>query len=169
MRVLPDDLKETLKEHIGSLVDEQGLLTLLKSEKQVVTVGDKVTYTLLSHGFSPVLCVVDFILERREYPSEMKKMIQSYGTHCIRVANPAGVITDELWNAIESAYGRIIMGGGPVRIEVTGEEDLASLVAIYLAPRGVTVIYGLPNKGVVVVKSTDAHKHKVKEVLDRMM
>jgi uncharacterized protein (UPF0218 family) len=57
---------------------------------------------------------------------------------------------------------------GPVCIEVDGEEDLASLAAISLAPGGVTVIYGLPNKGVVVVDATTANKKKVKEVLDRM-
>jgi uncharacterized protein (UPF0218 family) len=82
------------------------------------------------------------------------------------VRNPAGVITDELWDAIETVLKHLEKG--PFCIEVEGEEDLASLAAIYLAPGGVTVIYGLPNKGVVVVKATAAHKQKVKEVLDRM-
>ena len=69
MYVLPDELKNTLKGHIGHLVDEQGLLQLMKKEKNIVSVGDRVTYTLLTHGFSPVLCIVDFILERKQYPS----------------------------------------------------------------------------------------------------
>ena len=57
---------------------------------------------------------------------------------------------------------------GPYCIEVEGEEDLAALAAIYLAPPDVTIIYGLPNKGVVVVKATEAHKAQVKEILDKM-
>jgi uncharacterized protein (UPF0218 family) len=166
MYVLPERLKDTLKGHIGQLVDESSLLRLLKKEKFIVSVGDKVTYTLLKHGFSPVLCIVDFMLERKQYSSEMRTLIQKYGKTHLRIRNPPGTITDELWNAIQSVFSHL--EDGPVCIEVDGEEDLASLAAIYLAPGGVTVIYGLPNKGVVVVKATMAHKRKVKEVLDQM-
>jgi len=166
MYVLPDTLKDTLKGHIGRLVDEPGLLSLLKHEKTIVSVGDRVTYTVLNHGLSPVLCIVDFVLERKSYPSEMKEAIQRYGKIHIQIRNPPGTITDELWDAIKTAYQNL--DKGPYCIEVEGEEDLASLAAIWLAPGGVTVIYGLPNKGVVVVKATTTHKQKVKEVLDRM-
>ena len=166
MYVLPDDLKDTLKQYIGQLVDEPTLLKLLKKEKSIVTVGDRVTYTVLKHGFTPLLCIVDFILERKQYPEEMKKLIQMFGLIHLKIKNPPGTITDELWDAIQTVYQN--PQNRPICIEVEGEEDLASLAAIYLAPRGVTVIYGLPNKGVVVVKATEAHKQKVKEVLDRM-
>jgi uncharacterized protein (UPF0218 family) len=166
MYVLPDDLKDTLKGYIGDLVDEPGLLKLLKKEKYIVSVGDKVTYTLLKHGINPILCIVDYKLERKPYPSEMKAVIQRFSTIRLQIKNPPGTITDELWDAIKTVFKNI--KNGPVCIEVEGEEDLASLAAIYLAPGGVTVIYGLPNKGVVVVKATTAHKQKVKEVLDRM-
>jgi uncharacterized protein (UPF0218 family) len=166
MYVLPEDLKDTVKGYIGQLVDEPRLLKLLKKEKSIVTVGDKVTYTVLKHGFTPLLCIVDFILERKPYPAEMKTLIQGFGQVHLKIKNPPGTITDELWDAIQKVYQN--PQNRPVCIEVDGEEDLASLAAIYLAPGGVTVIYGLPNKGVVVVKATEAHKQKVKEVLDKM-
>jgi uncharacterized protein (UPF0218 family) len=166
MYVLPEVLKDTLKGYIGQLVDEKTLLRLVKKEKYIVSVGDKVTYTLLKNGISPVLCIVDYVLERRAYPSEMKALIQGFGTRHIHIKNPPGTITDELWDAITTVFSDL--DAGSVCIEVDGEEDLASLAAIYLAPGGVTVIYGLPNKGVVVVKATAAHKQKVKEVLDQM-
>ena len=166
MYVVPEDLKDTLKRHIGRLVDEYGLLNLLKKEKCIVSVGDRVTYTLLSHGFTPMVCIVDYILERKSYPVEMKKAIQGYACQRIQVKNPPGTITDELWNTIEMVFKNL--QNGPFCIEVDGEEDLASLAAIALAPEGVTVIYGLPNKGVVVVKATEAHKQKVNEVLKKM-
>jgi hypothetical protein len=109
---------------------------------------------------------VDFILERKPYPVEMKTLIQRFeGVH-LKIKNPPGTITDDLWDAIQTVYQN--PQNSPVCIEVDGEEDLAALAAIYLAPRGVTVIYGLPNKGVVVVKATKTHKQKVKEVLDKM-
>ncbi len=166
MYVLPDELKDTLKGHIGQLVNEPELLKLLKKEKYIVAVGDKVTYTLLKHQITPILCIVDFLLERKPYPVEMKTLIQKCDMIHLKVKNLPGTITDELWNAIKTVFQNLKQG--PVCIEVEGEEDLASLAAIYLAPGGVTVIYGLPNKGVVVVKSTTAHKKKVKEVLDKM-
>jgi hypothetical protein len=165
---LPDVLKEKLKEPLGHLVDEQGLLDLLKDKSLIVAVGDRVTYTLLRHRIAPRLCIVDYILERRHYPEEMRRTIEAYKAERIHVVNPPGFITDALWDAIRSSYKEIEAGKGPFCIEVDGEEDLASLAAIYLAPRGVTVIYGLPNKGVVVVSATKAHKEKVREVLDRM-
>ncbi|HER45789.1 MAG TPA: DUF359 domain-containing protein [Thermoplasmatales archaeon] len=166
MYVLPDDLKDTLKGHIGQLVDEPALLTLLREERDLVSVGDKVTYTVLKHGFIPRLCIVDFLLERKPYSLEMKTCIKEFKAVHLKIRNPPGTITDELWDAIRAVFQN--PKRGPVCIEIDGEEDLASLAVIYLSPPGVTVIYGLPNKGVVVVEVTAAHKRKVKEVLERM-
>ena len=166
MFVLPDDLRDTLKEPLGRLVDEQELLKLLSHEKYIVSVGDLITFTLLNNEVKPQICIVDYILKRKEYDLEMKKKIKDFDAKQIKVKNPPGTITDELWNAIELAYKK--RDEGPFRIEVDGEEDLAALAAIYMAPSYVTVIYGLPNKGVVVVEATTAHKLKVKEILDRM-
>jgi hypothetical protein len=166
MYVLPTELKEQLQQPIGQLVDEPGLLRLLAHEKYVVSVGDRVTYTLLKHKITPILCIIDFILERKPYPAEMKEVISRFGRIHLHVKNPIGMISDDLWEAIKTVYQHL--QNGPYCIEVDGEEDLASLAAIYLAPGGVTVIYGLPNKGVVVVKATPSHKQKVKEVLDKM-
>jgi uncharacterized protein (UPF0218 family) len=166
MRVLPDDLRETLKKPIGRLVDEKELLKLLQHEKYIVSVGDLVTFTLLKNKIEPSLCIIDYILEREPYSPEMKQRIQAFGLPHIKVKNPAGTITDELWNAIESSYQNLEKG--PICIEIDGEEDLAALVAIYTAPRDVTVIYGLPNRGVVVVKDPETHKKIVKDILDKM-
>jgi len=166
MLVLPEDLKDKLKEPIGHLVDEQGLLKLLQDIEYIVSVGDLVTFTLLKNRINPIICIVDYILERKGYSSKMKEEIQRFGKKHIRIKNPPGCITDELWNAIESAYKKL--GEGPICIEIDGEEDLAALAAIYMAPRDVTIIYGLPNRGVVVVKANETHKSKVKEILDRM-
>jgi len=163
---LPDDLKDTLKGYIGNLVDEPELLKLLKKEKYIVSVGDKVTYTLLKHGITPVLCIVDYKLERKPYALEMKTFIRELRSTRLQIKNPPGTITNELWDAIKTVFKNL--NNSPVCIEVDGEEDLASLAVIYLAPEGVTVIYGLPNRGIVIVKATTTNKQKVKEVLDRM-
>ena len=166
MHILPDDLRAILKEPIDKLVDERGLLKLLKKEKYIVSVGDQVTYTLLKHNIEPVFCIVDFKIKREHSPSDIKNMIQSFGKKNVVIRNPPGCISDDLWNAIETAYDDLEKGS--LLIVVEGEEDLAALPAIFLAPKDVTIIYGLPNKGVVVVKSTEENKRKVKEILDKM-
>ncbi len=167
MRVLPEHLRNALKEPLGILVDEQELLRFLANKQYIVSIGDLVTYTLLTHHIEPLFCVVDYKTRRGDCESLVKETLQSFGKKTVRVHNPAGVITDELWHEIEHAYAQTT-GKGPIRIEVDGEEDLAALVAIYLAPGDATIIYGLPNKGVVVVSATEESKQKVKEILDEM-
>jgi len=166
MRVLPDNLRDLLKEPIGQLVDDKELLKLLRNEKYIVSVGDLVTYTLLKHEIEPVFCIVDYKTRRGVCSSEIKDLIKSYGKKCIVVQNPPATISDDLWNAIELAYENL--ENGPLRIEIEGEEDLASLAAIYMAPSDVTIIYGLPDRGVLVVKPTPKNKQLVKEILDKM-
>jgi hypothetical protein len=55
-----------------------------------------------------------------------------------------------------------------VRIEIDGEEDLASLVCIVTAPMGSLVIYGVPGKGMTVVTVDSRTKAWSQKALDRM-
>ena len=166
MRVLPDELRDLLKEPIGQLVDEKQLLEILKDEKYIVSIGDTVTYTILKNDIEPVFCIVDYKTRRGDCSPEVKDLIKSFGKKSVVVKNPAATITDDLWNAIKFAFDN--KDPGSLRIEVEGEEDLASLAAIYIAPSDVTIIYGLPDKGVLVVKADEENKNKVKEILDKM-
>ena len=166
MRVLPDNLRDFLKQPVGQLVDEKELLELLQNEKYIVSIGDMVTYTLLKNEIEPVFCIVDYKTRRGECSSEMIELIKSFGNKSVIVENPPATISDDLWNVIERAYENLEIGS--LRIEIEGEEDLASLAAIYMAPSDVTIIYGLPDKGVLVIKPTPENKRLVKEILDKM-
>jgi hypothetical protein len=166
MRVLPDNIRDILKEPIGPVVNEKKLIDLLKKSKYVVSIGDIVTYTLLKNEIEPVFCVVDFKTRRGVCSEEIKELIKSFGKKTVVVDNPPGCISDDLWNVIRYAYENLEPGS--LRIEVHGEEDMASLAAIYHAPEDVTIIYGLPDKGVLVVNPTNENKEKVREVLDKM-
>ena len=166
MKVLPDELREKLKEPMGKLVDEKELIEILKKEKYIVSIGDKVTYTILKHGILPVFCVVDYHTRRGICSEEIIEKIKSFGRETIVVDNPKGTITDELIKAIKKGLSNL--EPGYLRIEVVGEEDLSSLPTILYAPSVVTIIYGLPDKGVLVVKPNKENKEKTKEVLDKM-
>ena len=164
---LPENLRNDLREPFGFLVDENDLIRLLSKEKYIVSIGDQVTYTILKNNIKPIFCIVDFIIKRREYPDDMKNLIQSFGDKVKHIENPSGCITKELWDTIEELYSQELEGLS-IRIEVDGEEDLAALPAIIMAPRDVTIIYGLPDKGVVIAKSNDENKNKVRKIIDKM-
>ncbi|UCB58380.1 MAG: DUF359 domain-containing protein [Thermoplasmatales archaeon] len=167
MYILPDELRDLLNTPIGTLLNEKQLLKKISDKDLIVAVGDQVTYTLLKNNVEPIFCIVDYKTRRGKFPSSFIQLIKSYGNKVIKVENPQGRITDELWHAIEKAFSNAA-DGIFTRIEVDGEEDLASLPVIFMAPRDVTIIYGLPDKGVLVVKPTDENKQKVKEVLNKM-
>jgi len=166
MYKIPEYLKSELRKVIGKLVkSEKELFNELKSREFIVSVGDMVTYTLLNNGYKPNMAIVDFRHKRENIPPDMKRKIELFGEEVINVENPPSVISDELIKCIEYAYR--ISKNRNVLIIVRGEEDLASLIAILLAPRGATVIYGLPDKGVVLVDVTDKEKEIVRKTLER--
>ena len=163
---LTERLRTILKEPLGFLYTEAQLLTYIQQHPQVISVGDEVTATLLSNDIFPLFCVIDFISKRKEIDTPTKSLLTSYGNQVICVENPPGIISEELWTVIKDACKR--QKHESIRIEVTGEEDLAALPAILFASGNVTIIYGLPDKGVVAVPSTEAHKQKVKDILSEM-
>lgn len=167
MKKLPEHLRNLLKEPIGLLVDnERKLVEILKNEKYIVSVGDQVTYTLLKYDIKPFMGIVDYKTRRGSCSDDVKKLIRSFGRKTFVVENPPGCISDELWDVIRLVFEDIDSKG--VLIEVDGEEDLASLAVIYMAPSVVTIIYGLPDRGVLVVKPTSEVKQKIKKILDEM-
>jgi len=166
MKKLPEHLRDLLKEPIGLLVDEEKLVEILKNENYIVSVGDQVTYTLLKHDIKPFMGIVDYKTRRGSCSDDVKNLIKSFGKKTFVVENPPGCISDDLWTVIKFAFENIDSDG--ILIEVEGEEDLASLAVIYMAPSDVTIIYGLPDRGVLVVKPTSEIKQKIKKVLDEM-
>jgi uncharacterized protein (UPF0218 family) len=166
MYILPENLREILKEPIGKLVDEKSLIELLKDESKIISVGDTVTYTLLKYDIEPLLAIVDYKTRRGPCDEETIEKIKSFSKKSIIVENPPGVISDELIEVLKISIENL--DKGPYRLEIIGEEDLASMIALLFAPVDVTIIYGLPDKGVLVVKPTDENKVKVKEALEKM-
>jgi len=79
MRVLPENLRDILKEPIGQLVNEEQLLEILKDEKYIVSIGDTVTYTILKHDIKPVFCIVDYKTRRGACDQEVVDLIKSFG------------------------------------------------------------------------------------------
>lgn len=136
------------------------------SAEYIITVGDICTIKINEQVRMPDLSIIDFKTKRNSpLSSEQSSVMDQIGEKIVNVNNNAGTISDELWNAIETA----ISDNVKTRIIVEGEEDLATLAAISLANLGAKVIYGMPDKGMVVVDVNQRSKKRANSFLERML
>ena len=140
--------------------------TFLKAADFIATVGDICTLKIFKEIREPNLSVVDMKTKRNiEIKSEQKKIIEAIGTKKIKVVNKAGTISLDLWNSIKIAIEDNIN----TKIIVKGEEDLAALAVISMAKMGAKVIYGMPDKGMVVVDVNQQEKKRANSFLKQML
>jgi len=144
---LPEDLRSELAKPMGEFVHEGSLKKHLKGAPRVVSVGDVVTVTLLRMKMEPDVAVFDYRTQRAEDVGA-REIIAGMSGRLVKVENPPGRITRALWRDVRDA----VNAEDRVKIEVSGEEDLAALVAIATGPEGTGVLYGIPNKGMVLVR-----------------
>jgi GTP-dependent dephospho-CoA kinase len=160
-------LRAFLKEPFGTLITGTpketmvALKTLLKKEKpaRVISVGDVVSQNMHEFGLHPQLTVIDHISLRDQ---AMPKQASVEKT--VYADNPQGTITEEATEAIKAA----LESNAHTHIEVKGEEDLLTLIAVLYAPENSFVIYGQPHLGIVVVKASFEKKAQVKQFLKEM-
>ncbi len=135
----------------------------LRNGSQLLTIGDQCTLTFIEEDIVPDVFIVDYRIKRRPSP-ELRDRFDQASEETVGVSNPAATITKELWSTIFKA----LQSDRKTRIEVNGEEDLATLPCISLAQNGSQVAYGLPDRGVVLVDVDDESKKRVRRILERM-
>jgi uncharacterized protein (UPF0218 family) len=148
---------------LGKIVTSTELKNELDPSIKCIVVGDESAITLYQQNYQISLAIVDFQTQRR-HDDELRLEVCKIGERVIKVTNPKGTITEALWTAIEQG----ISEPRSVRIEVTGEEDLAFIPCMILAPDDAVVVYGYPNRGLVLAWVTPANRKAVTEVLERM-
>ena len=158
-RRVPEDKRQLFKEALGSDLKESELIK--HHDKRIITVGDVVSLTMRKNGIKPVLSVYDGYTERCEM-TEFAALVE--GEEKEVIVNPAGVITDELDDAIRNA----LKTGKTDLIRVEGEEDLALMPCILYAPEGTEIVYGWPGKGMKVVSTDDVTKKRIEELWKMM-
>ena len=84
--------------------------------------------------------------------------------HRVAVENPAATLSADLLAALSDAVDR----PGSVLVRVDGEEDLAALPAVLVAPDGATVVYGQPGEGMVLVTVDEARRDRCRDLLAAM-
>lgn len=161
---LPENLRERLRKPMGLLLENEkvtreSILKHLPESAFLATVGDATTEKMIGFGLEPSLQIVDSLEKRvRREPPHGKARLT------IRCSNPPAEITEESIAAIKNALSQ----AGPVRILVTGEEDLLVLPVVLYAPENSIVMYGQPNEGLVVVEVNQKTKNTAKTLMDSM-
>lgn len=157
MYKIPDNKKADLKIPLGPVYKKVDKNVI--EGRNIVTVGDFVTEVILNEKIKPALAIIDNKTERKEYKGKTHN-----AEEVIKIKNPPGTITHDLWNAIATAYTT----EKETLIIIDGEEDLAALPAIYLAPKKTTVIYGMPKKGMVIVNVNSEKRKLVEKFLNEI-
>lgn len=167
IRRLTPTLREELKTPLGLLIqgssDEtmKTLKALIEKERpsKIISVGDAVSDSMMRHGVSPQVLIVDNKVMRQPI-----QPIAVDADQTLHVKNPAGTLAEETWAVIKEA----LRGKRRTRVLVDGEEDLLTLVAVLCAPENSVVVYGQPREGIVVVKVTEKTREMVRRIVDSM-
>jgi len=131
----------------------------------LIAVGDVVTYHLLEAGRVPDVALVDGRTKREAVDEAIRDRVLDQGTDAdIRtVSNPPGELSRELLAALADA----VDADGPVSLHVDGEEDLAVVPALLVAPAGGSVVYGQPDEGMVHVPVSPQTRVEARTLLSR--
>ena len=164
--LMSEKLRKTLSKHfIGLLLtgtpreNINYIKSNIKDYKYIITVGDVVTLTICLGGLQPKLSIIDYKCFRKKYP--ITDILKTKFKKIIKVNNPPSRITLEAWNSIKEA----LKSHESTLIEVFGEEDLLAIPAILEADINSLVIYGLPLKGMIIVKIDREVKNVIKNIL----
>ena len=164
MYILKPEMAEELRE-TKSKIYQLSPESLIDCE-YIATIGDICTIRVFEDIREPNLCIVDMKTKRNiALNSKQKKQIKEIGGKSVHVQNKPGTISDELWKSIKDNISNDIN----TKIIVDGEEDLATLAVISMVQLGAKVIYGMPNRGMVVVDVNQQEKKRADSLLRRML
>lgn len=156
-------LRPILAEPFGPIHDSGEAVRKVKG-RFLIAVGDVVTQTFLDAGIVPKLMVIDGVTKRGAVVENALQGLPTHGVKRVTVTNPAAAITLPLIAEMD----RAIRGKGSTVLFVKGEEDLAALPAMIMAPEGAAVCYGQPDRGVVIVIVTPIVRERAKGILEQM-
>ena len=158
MLILKKESREIFKEPFGKLYPALNEVDRDFLENHfIISIGDATTNNILNADIIPRIGIIDNKIER-----EISKHQIEYNAITFNFENPPGTITDELWETIEKA--KYLAKESNVLIVVNGEEDLAVIPCVLMAPEDTVILYGQPGEGLVVVEAD-----KIKDIAKKML
>ncbi len=155
MVVIPEKTKKKLKKPLGRLYRSPDFLGKIR-RKRIIAVGDESVLVLLERSVRPHLAVFDFKIKRRKISKNKQNLLVFSFKKRRKYRNRRGTVSDYLLRDAR----KLIKEGGALLID--GEEDLTALAFIVAGGKKDIVIYGQPDKGMVVVEPEKAKKKVMK-------
>ena len=152
---LSSSVLNKLKKPLGEMFQNAGELSTKIKGKRLICIGDICTINLIKIGIIPHLAVFDFKSQRKELEQTLKDILKKNYQDPEKYENIPGTISEEL---LKDAELLLQKGGG---ILISGEEDLCALAFILSAKENDLILYGQPNEGIVLIKSTKELKRKI--------
>lgn len=153
---LPASLRYALQTAWGEILEHT---PVIEDSSMVVTVGDITTLKFIQQEVTPLLCIIDNVVERVAVASPI---IFNDTQRIYHLDNPAGTINKKIFTILEDVFNSSTKSV----IEVNGEEDLLVLPVLLKAPMGTHVYYGQPHVGLVRIIVSDDVKRKAEALLE---
>lgn len=143
--IMPGSLRNDLAMPLGTVLSHEKIAASFKAHagKEIISVGDLTTKTLLDAGILPRLMIIDNKVNRAEF-RDLKPLIMTGNFDTRAVSSGPGFISGEALHEIREILSSTGRKAKPVVLEVHGEEDLLALPAILEAPIGAILYYGQP-------------------------
>ncbi len=165
---LTEEIRRRLEKPFGFLV---GNLEELVSQKFpfVITVGDVTAKKFNDLSLKQNIAVIDFGVGRKVMFSDIKELGFLGNEIIIKVNNPAGCITSDIFTGVQDALKPrpATVGKERVIIRIEGEEDLSVLPLILASPLGTSIYYGQPNKGIVGIDVSEECKNEAYDIVSK--
>ena len=139
--------------------NKRNIQKYLSDNSYIITVGDRTTEKLIDFDLIPSLQIIDGLEKRIK-----RDIIKLGDAFELKIDNPAAAITLQSIEIIKKAFTM----NSPIRLTVNGEEDLLVLPVCIHAPENSVILYGQPNKGLVLVQITTEIRNKAQALLDLM-
>lgn len=157
--VLPENLRLTLQHPWAEVLSEVPEEII---EAKTIAIGDITVQKFNEKNVGQFLSIVDFLVQRQVQFHGLSELGFT-DKNVQKVKNLHGTITPELFQVIGEAFKT----ENRKTILVEGEEDLAVLPVLLIAPLGFVAFYGQPNQGMVQVNVTEENKEKVYQIVSK--
>lgn len=155
--ILPENLRSALQHPWEKVLDE---VSEEIDGPKTVAIGDITVQKFNEKNVNQFLSIVDFLVQRQVRFHAFSELGLTE-ENVLKVKNPHGTIMPELFQSIAETF----KAGYKKTILVEGEEDLAVLPVLLIAPLGFSVFYGQPNQGLVQVDVTEENKEKAYQIV----
>ena len=157
---ISEEDRKKLREPRGDLSQGKELLEELESRnyERIIAVGDRVSRDIADSEIDADLYITDGNIKREE----TEQNLEIEAKRRFEVENPAGEITEEAWKAVRKASALRCT----THIDVEGEEDLLAIPATVFAPEGSVIVYGLWDRGAVLMEPDKENRNFCKQLAD---